>query len=218
MLAIAGGKGGVGKTTTALGLAAALPGKPLVVDADRDMPDLHALAGVNPEPGLDAAVRDQSGHGQPCPQHDCRVLPAPRGDAPRTDRLLNRLAAKHGGDDGTEEPILVDTPAGVSVDAAAPLQAVDAVLLVSTACAPALRDAAKTASMARAVGTPVIGVLLTRAVVRPPGAGDLLDCSVVGCIPSEPTQPLESHRVQERYSAIANRLREAAPAEIGCEN
>jgi septum site-determining protein MinD len=214
MLAIAGGKGGVGKTTTALGLAAALPGQPLVVDADRDMPDLHALAGVNREPGLGAGGTAQTEPGQPCPDHTCRVLPAPRGGAPRIDRLLTHLAAEHGGGDGTTDPILVDTPAGVSVDAAAPLQAVDGVLLVSTACAPALRDAAKTASMARAVGTPVIGVLLTRTVGRPPGAGDLLDCSVVGCIPSDPPQPLESRRVQAGYSAAADRLREAAPAEL----
>lgn len=44
MLAIAGGKGGCGKTTTALGLGAALPGQPVVVDADWDLPNLHRLA------------------------------------------------------------------------------------------------------------------------------------------------------------------------------
>ncbi|ESS06245.1 MAG: CobQ/CobB/MinD/ParA nucleotide binding domain protein, partial [uncultured archaeon A07HB70] len=40
MLAIAGGAGGAGKTTTALGLARALPGRVVVADADVDMPDL----------------------------------------------------------------------------------------------------------------------------------------------------------------------------------
>ncbi|MFB6218937.1 MAG: AAA family ATPase, partial [Halobacteriaceae archaeon] len=54
MLAVCGGKGGVGRTTTAVGLGAALAGHhraTLVVDADADMPDLHALAGTPAEPG-----------------------------------------------------------------------------------------------------------------------------------------------------------------------
>src|SRR6056297_615748 len=59
MLAIAGGKGGCGKTTTAVGLArafASLGADPLVVDADLDMPDLHHRTGVDREPGIAAAV------------------------------------------------------------------------------------------------------------------------------------------------------------------
>ncbi|ESP89504.1 nucleotide-binding protein, partial [Candidatus Halobonum tyrrellensis] len=47
MLAVTGGKGGTGKTTTTLGLARALDGRTLAVDADWDLPDLHALAGVD---------------------------------------------------------------------------------------------------------------------------------------------------------------------------
>lgn len=231
MLAIAGGKGGVGKTTTALGLAAALPGQPVVVDADRDMPDLHALAGVSREPGLDAVLEtdDQPSTapvaaapcgessdslsppidtqlGLGCPNHDCRVIPAPDDHAQRTDRLLNRLGAQFSTEADTDPPILVDTPAGVSVNAAAPLQAVDGVVLVSTACAPALRDTAKTASMARAVGTPVVGAVMTRAVARPPGAGELLDSPVLGCVPDVTGRPLENTRVTERYHAIAARI------------
>src|SRR6056297_764198 len=59
MLAVAGGKGGAGKTTTTLGLAAALGRQRrgvLAVDADREMPDLHAMAGLARTPGLDAVA------------------------------------------------------------------------------------------------------------------------------------------------------------------
>ncbi|MFB6161566.1 MAG: CDP-4-keto-6-deoxy-D-glucose-3-dehydrase, partial [Haloferacaceae archaeon] len=95
MLAIAGGKGGAGKTTTALGLAAALDGPTLVADADLDMPDLHLLAGVDRDPTL-AAVgdgREPTALAQPRPgTDDVSVLPAPRADeeaavAPALDRL-----------------------------------------------------------------------------------------------------------------------------------
>lgn len=49
MLAVAGGKGGVGKTTTALAIGCVLAehgDRPLVADLDRDMPDLARRAGI----------------------------------------------------------------------------------------------------------------------------------------------------------------------------
>ena len=54
VLCVAGGKGGCGKTTTAVGLARALVGRghrPVLVDGDVDMPDLPHRLGL--EPGSD---------------------------------------------------------------------------------------------------------------------------------------------------------------------
>jgi len=187
MLAIAGGKGGCGKTTTAIGLARALAAtddRPLVVDADCDMPNLHALAGVPADEGPHA-----------CPAHDCRVLPTPENGFQSVDKRLARL---HGGE--TDGYTLVDTPAGAGVDAATPLRIADGVVLVSTACAPALRDAAKTASMARAVGTPVVGAVLTRTLARPPNAATLLDCPLLGVVPDAAGRPLDDRRVRDDCS------------------
>ncbi|WP_435115174.1 MinD/ParA family ATP-binding protein [Halolamina sp. C58] len=190
MLAIAGGKGGVGKTTTALGLAAALPDRPLVVDADCDMPDLHALAGV---------PADEGPH--PCSAHDCRVLPTPADTPESVEQRLARLRSRE-----SDGHTLVDTPAGAGVDAATPLRLADGIVLVSTACAPALRDAAKTASMARAVGTPVVGAVLTRTLARPPNAAELLGCPLLGVVPDAAGRPLDDRRVRERYEAAATAL------------
>lgn len=78
MLAITGGKGGTGTTTTALGLGVALDGPTLVVDGDWAVPDLHRLAGVtrhgdDPPPEPDALWRTAT----PLPDRHTRAGPDP---------------------------------------------------------------------------------------------------------------------------------------------
>ncbi|WP_318569532.1 MinD/ParA family ATP-binding protein [Salinigranum marinum] len=196
MLAVAGGKGGCGKTTTALGLGAALDGEAVVVDTDRDMPNLHAMAGVAREPTAADGVEPQR------VIEGVSVLPAPpptTSDAEVTT-VLSRVAA------ATDARVLVDCPGGAGPDAAAPLSAVSDVVLVSTACAPALRDAAKTAAMARALGCRVHGVVLTRTSATPRGVESLLDCRVLGTVPNVAAPVLTDDRVHSAYTTVAERV------------
>lgn len=153
MIAIAGGKGGCGKTTLALGLAEALVcegRRPLLVDADVEMPDLHVRAAVDPEPGL-AALADGT-----APERLARestvypgvaVVPAGGTTAvpPAAVEALRSLA----------RPVLIDCPAGAGPDVATPLRAAEACVVVTTADAESRQDAAKTAAMAASLGTPV---------------------------------------------------------------
>jgi len=205
MLAIAGGKGGVGKTTTALGLSAALDGGVVAADADPDMPDLHALAGVDREPTLAALDGQEVGAiAQPHPDESGVVLlPAPRidTDTDAVDRSLTRLAT-------SGRQAVVDCPAGAGPDAAAPLRTADATLLVTTLCAPALRDAAKTAAMARTLDAPPCGVVLTRTRSAPTSVAELLGCPVVASIPATSEPVLDDEGVRAAYCRLADNLGE----------
>lgn len=171
MFAIAGGKGGCGKTTAALGLARALANRgetPLVVDADVDMPDLHLLAGVAPTP--DAGDVAAGAHLE-CVRHTPPETPGisviPAGRERETVDALIRVRDWDG-------PVLVDCPAGASRDATLPLRVADGTVLVTTDTPQSLTDARKTARVAAALDAPVVATLIrgpTADRVTPPADG-----------------------------------------------
>jgi septum site-determining protein MinD len=201
MLAVAGGKGGCGKTTTTLGLGAALGRmgrETLAVDADRDMPDLHAVADVPPEPNLAALADGRPVERVARPSPDLRgveVVPAPPAtgaDAPLSTALPRAADAA--------ARVLLDCPAGAGPAAAAPLRHADRALVVTTPVQTCLRDAAKTAAMARALDADVAGAVLTRAERVPEGVERLLDCPVLATVPDVVgnAPPTDVHRGEDR--------------------
>lgn len=238
MLAIAGGKGGCGKTTTTLGLASAIVRQrkaALVADTDREMPDLHALAGVSRDPGLDAVAdgwppemvagiadtptrgvavlpaasrqpdnaRSQSDDARrwnPNPGPDNRDSSSVLAGAPS---LLARLR-------GFAGSVLFDCPAGAGPDAVAPLRIADAVVLVTTTEPACLRDTAKTAAMARELGTPIRGAVVSRSENVPDGVPALLDCPVLGVVPDAgagaDASPLADDRVRAAHDKVVSAL------------
>ncbi|MFC7203449.1 MinD/ParA family protein [Haloferax namakaokahaiae] len=195
MLAIAGGKGGSGKTTTTVGIAQAVERAVVAVDADRDMPNLHSMVGV--ERG-DEAFPEAKPHPT---ESSVSILPAPRGtDDEAFERWLRAIAED-------EVPAVVDCPAGAGPDAAVPLRVADGVVIVTQLCAPALRDAAKTAAMARAVGTPVVGAVVSRSRIAPSALGDLIDAPVLGAVPEGQSPVLSDANVRGAYKRIVGAIR-----------
>ena len=159
MIAVAGGKGGSGKTTTTLGLARALSrrGAPVVAaDADWDLPNLARLAAetsadagstrtgsLAPDSGR-RTVLDAVRETQPVrpDRSEPTVLAAP--DEPRS---VDAHAVFGALDEATPggTPVLLDSPAGASPDVAAPLRAADRALIAT----PRKRRRSPSASTAR---------------------------------------------------------------------
>lgn len=201
-VAVAGGKGGCGKTTATLGLALALVDRgrrPIVVDADVDVPDLHIRAGVERTPGL-PAVRDGAPPGsvsQASPTHSgVAVLSAGAGRG-GIQTALERVSA-------LDRPILLDCPAGAGPDASDPLRVADATVVVSTATRAGRTDAAKTVQMARSLDAEPIAWL--ERTVEGVDAGD--DPPVkrglpTVVVPDGGRHPLRNRTVREAFGRLA---------------
>jgi septum site-determining protein MinD len=195
LVAVAGGKGGCGKTTTTLGLALAaarLGGTVLAVDADLDVPDLHRMAGVDGADG--GPLHPRSVPGTP----GAAVLPARPGADPCG--LAERLPALD-----RYDLVLLDCPAGAGRDVAHPLGAADSALVVATAAPAALEDAAKTAAMARAVDATVAGAVVTGTDSPPTGTERLLGTRVVETVPAVDS-PLSAPTARRSYTEVVRRL------------
>lgn len=200
MLAIVGGKGGCGKTTTTLGLARTMARageSPLVVDADVDMPDVHHVANVDRGHGV-----DRLGTGEVLEraiQRSCRFPGVALVTGGQRDHLARALRAVA----GWEGPVLVDTSAGIHPDATHPLRHADASLAISTDEPQCLEDVARSVTAARRLEATPVGAFV-RTVV---GAERDAVCGlpVLGRVPTVDA-PFEHSAVEAAWVTVADRL------------
>lgn len=162
ILAVAGGKGGVGKSTIAYNLGAALDA--VVVDADLGMadlptgigPDLHDVLAGRADPR--EAIRSGPVDLLPCGRS---LAGARAADVTALERAAAAVERERG-------RVIVDCPAGLRADAGVPLAVADATVLVVSPRAFALTDAVRTRELARELDTGVAGIALNRVVDEPP--------------------------------------------------
>jgi MinD-like ATPase involved in chromosome partitioning or flagellar assembly len=233
VVAVMSGKGGSGKTITAVNLAAALAledaGGVAVVDADFQFGDVAMMLAVTPAGTLDeaAGAADAAEIGRMVSLHErgIAVLAAPARplapgevDADGIVRVIETLAAAPG-------IVIVDTPPVFGEALLAVLAASDLVLLVVDMDLPSVRSAITALGVLRASGFPLERV---RAVVNRADSKARLDQAeltrslgvpVLGTIPSDRLVPqsvnegepavflAERSRVARSFRAMAAGLR-----------
>jgi septum site-determining protein MinD len=168
VFAVASGKGGVGKTTTAVNLAAAMAEADrsvVLVDYDLGMANIGAVLDVEEvETTLHDVLAGEA-------ETQDAVSAAPGGfdvmlggttieDFGRADPSELRDVTEDLRD--TYDVTIVDTGGGLSHDTTVPLGLADDVLLVSTPQVAAIENTEKTLQLARRVGGDVKGLILTR--------------------------------------------------------
>ncbi|MFB6235461.1 MAG: AAA family ATPase [Halopenitus sp.] len=181
ILAVAGGKGGVGKTTLAYNVAAALDA--VVVDADLGMADLPNAAG----PDLHDVLAGRASTRECIRGGPVDVLPCGRSLAGARASDLTELDAALRPAEREFGTVVVDCPAGRRADAGVPLAVADACLLVASPRSFALVDAIRTRELARELAAGLVAVALNRVVDEPPvdAVGDALGAPVE-VVPADP--------------------------------
>ncbi len=180
VMAVASGKGGVGKSTTAVNLAAALSAQGMKVgllDADIYGPSLPRMLGISGQPEVkDGLLQPAYAHGMACMSMGLVAgddKPVVWRGAMVTKALHQMLRGVNWQAQGPLDVLLIDMPPGtgdahLSLAQAVPL---DGVVIVSTPQEVALLDATKCLQMFRKVMVPVLGMVENMSYFDDPASG-----------------------------------------------
>lgn len=195
VIVITSGKGGTGKTVTAINLAASLHalGKDVIlVDANLTTPNigLHLGAPIVPV-SLNHVLQGKKEITQAIYQHHSGLKVVPSSisiDALRNVKPEN-LEKAIKSLKNLAEIIILDSSAGLGKEALTAIQQADEVLVVTNAEMPAVTDALKTIKLAEKLRKKVSGVIITRRKgkneMKIKNISYLLEKPIIGIVPED---------------------------------
>lgn len=196
LIVIASGKGGVGKTTTAINLGAAMNqfGKDvLIIDANMSTPNVGIHLNSPEVPiNLNHVLNGKAYPFEAVYEHESgmKVLPASLSVKELKKLKIEKLKDYKKDFKGLADIVIIDCSAGLGKEATEVMDIADELIIVSNPEMPAITDALKTIKVAEDMKKKVIGVIMTRVrknrfELTPEVVKEMLEIPILGMIPED---------------------------------
>jgi len=229
IIVISSGKGGVGKTTTAINLGAALNKlnkKVVIVDANLNTPNvgLHLGAPIVPVT-LNHVLKGKADIEEAIYEHSSGTKIVPSSLSIRELSKFNTKKLPEIAQDLKKHSdfVIFDSAAGFGEEVIAVYEAAEEIIIVTNPEMPAVTDALKAVKVAREMGKEVKGVIITRyrnAKYEMPLSSikSMLETQIIGVIPEDDSVKealnmrdavVHTHprsRVSRKYNEIAAKI------------
>ncbi len=196
LITVTSGKGGVGKTTTAINLGVALNhfGKEVIIlDGNLTTPNvgLHLGAPIVPV-SLNHVLLGKAKISDAIYEHESGTKIIPSSLSVRELRRLNHGKLKDVGKKLRKmaDYVIYDSAAGLGEEAIASIESADDIVIVTNPEIPAVTDALKASKLIEQLGKTVKGVIVTRvrgvkSEMPIANIRDMLELPIIGVIPED---------------------------------
>lgn len=229
VIAIISGKGGVGKTTTAINLGAALNKlnkEVIIVDANLNTPNIGVHLGAPIVPiTLNHVLKGKATIEEAIYEHSSgtKIIPSSLSIKELTKFNTKKLPSITESLKSLADFIIFDSAAGFGPEAIATLEVGEEIIVVTNPEMPAITDALKAVKVARSMNKDVKGVIVTRhqnAKYEMPLSAikSMLEAPIIGVIPEDKAVKesvtkrdavVHTHprsRVSKKYNEVAAKI------------